>query len=247
VTATNSNGRAPHTNGTQTAPPVTEVVATVRNAPSVPRRVSTDYRLRGLNFDRAVTLEPPGRLANRAHPALRRRRRRLVVKWTVALIVVAALAAVLRLAVVQPYSVHTTAMVPTIQPDTGVLVVKRGSIGVGDIVVLDPPEGAACAAGADVVSRVIATGGQTIWSVGQRIYVDGAPLAEPGWYNPPFGEVGTTEIARTTVADGDLYVLGDNRTDTCDSRAFGPIDRSLVAGRVVAQITRDGHPNFHAL
>jgi type IV secretory pathway protease TraF len=40
-------------------------------------------------------------------------------------------------------------------------------------------------------------------------------------------------------------VLGDNRTDTCDSRAFGPVAGSLVVGEVVATILRNGHPNVH--
>jgi signal peptidase I len=125
-----------------------------------------------------------------------------------------------------------------------------GGIDAGDVIVFEQPDGARCMVGGDaehLVSRVIAVGGQTIWSEGRDIYVDGALLDEPDWHNPPFGAVGTTPIERTTVPPGSYFVLGDNRTDTCDSRAFGPVDDSLVEGRVMATIARDGHPYVHTI
>ena len=87
--------------------------------------------------------------------------------------------------------------------------------------------------------------GQTIWSAGDRIYVDGRPLNESGWYNPPFGELGPTPIARTTIPADSYFVLGDNRTDPCDSRAFGPVAGSSLVGKVLATTTRGGHPSVH--
>jgi signal peptidase I len=166
---------------------------------------------------------------------------------------VVALAALgMRAWVVKPYSVTTTSMVPNIEPDTNVLVLKpdflRGSLDAGDVIVFEQPENARCApSGDDLISRVIGLPGQTIWSVGQNIYVDGQLLDEPDWRNPPFGEVGTTRIARTTIPEGSYYVMGDNRTDTCDSRSFGPISGSLVVGEVVATIARNGHPFVHGV
>ena len=41
--------------------------------------------------------------------------------------------------------------------------------------------------------------------------------------------------------------MGDNRTDPCDSRAFGPVPESLVVGEVVATTTRDGHPSVRLI
>ena len=226
---------------------------------SVPRR-STDYRLRGLDLDAQGLAESREKPERKLHPSFRRRRRRRLIQLFVVLMVLALAAVVLRAKVVQPFSVTSTSMVPTLQPGSDVLVVKPrfliGGIDVGDIVVFKHPEGAifkhpdasSCSPAADarhLVSRVIALPGQTIWSEGENIYIDGVRLDEPDWRNPPFGQLGTTAIARTEIPSGSYFVLGDNRTDTCDSRAFGPVPGSFVVGQVVATTARDGHPSLH--
>ena len=115
----------------------------------------------------------------------------------------------------------------------------------------DRGDGFRCSSGGDdshdLVKRVIGLPGETIWSAEGSIYVNGQRLNEPGWYNPPFGELGPTEIARTNIPSGSYFVMGDNRTDTCDSRSFGPMPKSLLVGRVVATIARDGHPFVHSI
>jgi signal peptidase I len=232
---------------TRPAPPVAPPVAP---APSVRR--STDYRLRGLDLDAPLLVEAPQVPKRKRHPSVRRRRRRLLAQSLVVLVVVALAAVGMRAWVVKPYSVTTTSMVPNIEPGTNVLVLKpkalRGSLGAGDIIVFEQPENAGCATtGHDLISRVIGLPGQTIWSVGQNIYVDGELLDEPDWRNPPFGAVGTTRIERTTIPEGSYFVMGDNRTDPCDSRSFGPIPESLVVGEVVATIARNGHPYVHGV
>ena len=146
-------------------------------------------------------------------------------------------------------------MVPTLSSGTDVLVVKpsflRGAIKAGDILVFRAPAGSSCAsAGANahqIVKRVIGLPGQTIWSAHGSIYVDGRRLREPGWYNPPFGELGQRRIVRTAIPTGSYFVMGDNRTDTCDSRAFGPMPKSHLVGKVVATLSRNGHPFVHGI
>jgi signal peptidase I len=234
----------PETVGTGTRP---RVIAT----PTAARK--SDYRLRGLDLDAHALSEVQPRRVRKAHPSRRRRRRRLVVQWISVLTLLAATAVLLRMFVIQPYSVRSTSMVPNLQPGTNVLVVRpkllTGSLKAGDIVVFHQPAGFSCqAAGEDsseLIKRVIGVGGQTIWSSGERIYVDGRPLKESGWYNAPYGEVGPTDIPRTTIPAGSYFVLGDNRTDPCDSRAFGSIAGSTMVGKVVATTTRGGHPFVH--
>jgi signal peptidase I len=214
-----------------------------------------DYRLRGVDLNAPLVTEAPSRPVRKRHPSLRRRRRRLLMQWIVALALIAIVAVLLRAYVVQPYSVSSTSMVPTLQAGTDVLVVKpsllRGPIKAGDIIVFHKPDGFRCTSGGDdsrdLVKRVIGLPGETIWSAQGSIYVNGQRLNEPGWYNPPFGELGPTEIARTNIPSGSYFVMGDNRTDTCDSRSFGPMPKSLLVGRVVATIARDGHPFVHSI
>jgi signal peptidase I len=99
----------------------------------------------------------------------------------------------------------------------------------------------------DLVERVIGLPGQTISSSADTIYVDKKILSEPGGYNAPYGQLGSKRIAPTKIAPGQYFVMGDNRIDSCDSRAFGPIPGALIVGKAVAIIVHDGHPHLHAL
>ncbi len=219
-------------------------------------RRTSDYRLRGLDLEAQAFVEAPStRGVLNKHPSRRRRRRRLVLQWLVVFAVIAGVAVLLRATVVQPFTVSSASMLPTLQPGTDVLVGKSslltGPVKAGDIVVFHKPAGISCSSGSDnshdLVERVIGLPGQTIRSSRGSIYIDGHRLAEAGWYNPPFGEIGPTRIARTEIPAGNYFVMGDNRTDTCDSRRFGPIGKSLVVGTVVGTIVRNGHPYVHFL
>ncbi|SCX37418.1 signal peptidase I [Klenkia marina] len=80
----------------------------------------------------------------------------------------------------------------------------------------------------DFVERVIATGGQTVQCCDDqgRVLVDGQPLDEPYLFEDdarPFGPV--------TLADGQLWVMGDHRSNSADSRDHGPISVDDVIGK----------------
>ena len=236
----------------ESEPGATETTRRRRISDAPARARKSDYRLRGLDLDAPALVEVKPRLVRKSHPSRRRRRRRLVLQWTVVLLLLAVTAVFLRTSVVRPYAVRSTSMMPTLQPGTNVLVLRpktlTGSMKAGDLVVFHHPNGFTCSSGTgdtstDYLKRVVAGPGQTIWSAGSRIYVNGHVLKESRWYYRPFGEFGTNPIARTTVPAGDYFVLGDNRTDPCDSRAFGPISGSSLVGKVLATTTRNGHPS----
>ncbi len=215
-------------------------------------RRGTDYRLRGLDMTRPGTAAEPESPANRARPS-RRKHRRFLAKWVVVLIVATVAAVFLRESVFQPFSVPSVSMLPTLQVGDRILVVKssalEGPVRVGDIVVFRHPRLLACSTGpgqaGDLVQRVIGLPGDTIWSHGNRIYVDGRLLRERGWYDTSYGQVGSAPILRTKIRPGEYFVMGDNRSDACDSRAFGTIARSAIVGKVFAIVVRDGHAFIH--
>jgi signal peptidase I len=118
----------------------------------------------------------------------------------------------------------------------------------GDIVVFSHPPLDRCPGPeGDLVKRVIALPGQTIYSSGNSIYVNGQLLAEPYLpHHDPLGPPipGASSRYPYRVPPGEFYVLGDNRAVSCDSRYWGPIKGSSIVGKVVLVWWRDDHPHF---
>ncbi|HEV3226923.1 MAG TPA: signal peptidase I, partial [Acidimicrobiales bacterium] len=91
-----------------------------------------------------------------------------------------------------------------------------------------------------LIKRVIALAGETIEGRSGHVYVNGRLLIEP--YLPP-GRT-TDPFGPTTVPKGDLWVMGDNRGDSRDSRFIGPITESSVIGRAIAKVWPLGSESF---
>ncbi|HET9692413.1 MAG TPA: signal peptidase I [Acidimicrobiales bacterium] len=83
-----------------------------------------------------------------------------------------------------------------------------------------------------LVKRVVGLPGDTVTAAGGRVYVDGRLLVEPylaaGTVTADFGPV--------RVPPGHLFVMGDNRGDSEDSRIFGPVPTSSVVGRALWRV-----------
>jgi signal peptidase I len=212
-----------------------------------------DYRLRGLDSEALKPYEPVARPARRDKSRRKHRRRRLV-SWILVLAVLAGVAVALRVTAIEPYTVRSDAMAPTIQTGDRVAVVKAtraGATKLGEIVLVNEPNPPTCSSGTssagspDMILRVIALPGQTIWSSGGRIYVNGSVLHESGWYDHKYGQVGTAKVPLTTVPTGSYYLMGDNRSLSCDSRSFGAVPASSIVGKVVTVLLRAGHPYIH--
>ena len=181
-------------------------------------------------------------------------RRRTLAGWAISLAVAVLLAVGIRTFVFQAFSIPSTSMVPTLNVYDRILVWKAffswHQLRQGDIIVFTHPPRDHCPGPArtDLVKRVIALPGQTIYSAGGVLYVDGRRLREP--YLPsddPLGPPipGASRRDPFRVPRGEFYVMGDNRAISCDSRFWGPVKGSTIIGRVVMLLWRDDRPDLH--
>ncbi|QWC86439.1 signal peptidase I [Nocardioidaceae bacterium] len=192
----------------------------------------------------------------------RRRGPVAVLTETAVLVVIAVvLAALIKAFLVQAFYVPSQSMAPTLAPNDRILVEKpsywAGDPDHGDIVVFADPGGwlgqlpeqttaqkalsaiGLLPTGGHLVKRVIATGGETIACCDPdgRLLRDGVPVDEP--YLPAGTRPSAIEF-RATVPEGYLWVMGDNRSDSEDSRfhqddpgqGFVPVD-SVVGNTFV--------------
>jgi signal peptidase I len=179
----------------------------------------------------------------------------------VLLLIALGIAFLVKTFVAQAFYIPSGSMIPQLKVNDRVVVSKLAyhvhSPRRADIVVFDCPPRAVCPVHArasnpvarfvrfvgervgvvqpstdEFIKRVIALPGETVEAHGGHVYIDGRVLVEP--YLPP--GVTTSDIPRQTVPPGDLWVLGDNRSNSCDSRCFGMISQKKVVGRAVAKL-----------
>lgn len=166
------------------------------------------------------------------HPAEARQpdrssRKSTLREWLETVVVALLVALVIRGFVVQVYLVEGESMEPTLHTQERLLVNKflywfRGPAP-GEIVVLrDPTQGR------ELIKRVVAVAGETVEVRSGVVYVDGKPLDEP-YKNTLYTQYPDTPAVE--VPEGSIYVMGDNRGRSYDSRMIGPVEIDLVDGK----------------
>jgi signal peptidase I len=172
------------------------------------------------------------------------------IKEAAIVVVVAVLVAVLlRAFVVQTFFIPSGSMEPTLQIGDRILVNKLSyhlhGVDRGDIVVFSRPPAENCGGPEvnDLVKRVIGLPGDVVSLQNGYVYIDGKRLDE-SWL--PASEQGITVAGPAgnnsnlehpyRVPTNNYFVMGDNRTDSCDSRYWGPINRSLIVGKVELRV-----------
>ena len=162
---------------------------------------------------------------------------RTILEWIEELLIAAVTIAVICTFVCRIVTVTGTSMVPSFQDGDRVLVVNDfNGVEQGDVVVivnvLEEP----------IIKRVIATEGQTVdfdYEAGV-VYVDGQPVDETqfglenGITSEPFSSFELLEFPQT-VPEGCVFVMGDNRNHSSDSRdvTLGAVDERYVLGRAL--------------
>jgi len=165
----------------------------------------------------------------------------------VIIVAIAALAAfLLRAFVVQPYYIPPGSMEPTLiggggQTDDHVLVDKISyrthSPREGDIVVFNRPSTWQISDKV-LIKRVIGLPGDTVSLRDGHVFINGLELDEP-YVNKACGAHPTQPLTSVTswrVPGNDVFVMGDNRCQSDDSRQFGPVPESDIIGRAFAII-----------
>jgi signal peptidase I len=134
--------------------------------------------------------------------------------------------------VAEPMRVSSDSMKPTYSTDDEILVQKFGAHvrepARGDIVVVRSP-----VSGDLVVKRVAALGGQTVGIADGVLRVDGHTVPEPYIDR---AEVGGTYFGPIRVPAGTVFLLGDQRFGSVDSRTFGPVPVDSMVGRVMLRV-----------
>jgi len=185
--------------------------------------------------EQAVASAEPGT------PARSTGRRRLQngVEWLGVVLIAILVALVIKLFVIQAFSIPSESMVDTLEVGDRVLVNKLSydahDIHRGDVVVFERPPAMASLPGDpdDLIKRVIALPGETIEAHDGSVFINGRQLIEP------YLEKGTRTDnldQPVVVPKGKIFVMGDNRTRSRDSRFIGTIDEDLVVGRAFARI-----------
>lgn len=153
---------------------------------------------------------------------------------TIALAIGVAMA--LRAFVVAPYSIPSGSMENTLLIGDCVFGRKFDvNPEPGEIITFTDPENPA----RTLVKRVIATEGQTIDIQNGHLIIDSGTVSEPyavGVTEALSGHASTLEDGITypyTVPEGCIWVMGDNREHSADSRFFGPIDTTSVTSEVI--------------
>lgn len=155
---------------------------------------------------------------------------RNAIEWVVILVSAVVLALVFRAFLFQAFSIPSGSMEQTLQIDDRVMVNRLSyrlhDVNRGDVVVFHKPEGLQSEHD-ELIKRVVAIAGESIEGKDNAVYIDGNRVAEP--YLDPSDTI--FDFGPVVIPDGHVFVMGDNRDNSSDSRVFGPIPTDTIVGR----------------
>lgn len=150
----------------------------------------------------------------------------------VALVAIFVVFGLIRPFVVEPFGITTDSMTPTLRAGDDVLAVKfayrlaeprRGEVALFE----DPRDGA------PTIKRIVGIAGDTVAVRDGVLFVNGERQRE-GYVD--YGLTDSTFLGPAEVPDGHVYLMGDNRMNSLDSRSYGPVPEADLLGRVPLRV-----------
>jgi signal peptidase I len=160
------------------------------------------------------------------------------LEWVVIIAAAVGCAVLIRTFLAEPYEVPSSSMVDTIEVGDRVLAEKVtcSNPEAGDVVTFKDPEDSSTT----LIKRVLATEGQVVDIHDGNLYIDGVEQVESyveGKRTDPITQHSSALASSIsypyTVPDGCIWVMGDNRTNSLDSRYFGAVPTSSVTGKAM--------------
>jgi len=180
---------------------------------------------------------------------------RLIREWVTVLVVALVIAITVRSLLLQQFYISGPSMEATMFQDNRVLVNKLSyrlhDIHRGDVVVFDrvTVDGEVVQHD-DLIKRVIGLSGETISIKDCQVFINGKLLPEPYLNDYDLAQTSLDDRCRvpvmeeTLIPKDHLFVMGDNRPQSFDSRMFGSIEQNLVVGRAFVIIWPFGEAKF---
>jgi signal peptidase I len=168
----------------------------------------------------------------------------VVAEWVLVVVIAISAAFLIRTFLFQQYYIDGPSMQTTLKPKDRVLVNKMSyklhDVNRGDVVVFDRLSGTEHD---DLIKRVIALPGETIEIRNCEVFIDGQSLQEPYLdelqvaQTDPGKRCGThVDMPETAIARDHVFVMGDNRVQSFDSREFGAIEIGKIRGRAFVAV-----------
>ncbi len=180
--------------------------------------------------------------------SLGERKKSVLREYVEAIVVAVLLAIVIRTFVVQAFKIPSGSMLPTLQigdhllvnkfiygvriPFTGALLVPWKHPSHGDVIVFRFPKDRSI----DYIKRVVGVPGDIVKIKKKKVYINEKPIADSHAISSPTSIMRATAGPRDyfgpiTVPEGKVFVMGDNRDNSYDSRFWGFVDQKDVLGK----------------
>lgn len=201
-------------------------------------------------FDPLLSAGPetaPGQPDEKPSGSARPRASKVLRDWVVVIAVALAAALLVRVYVLQQFYISGPSMETTMYTNDRVLVNKLSyrlhDIRRGDVVVFDRVTmNGTSVAHDDLIKRVVGLAGERIEIKACEVWINGKALSEPYL---PARDIAQADLSmrcrvpsmrQITIPEDHVFVMGDNRPESFDSRSFGAIPESLVIGRAFAVV-----------